>query len=194
MTRTGLVGVPPAERHRLIAGTFAERVRGTRDWWVPAPVAGWTARDVVAHLVDWLPGFLGTDAAPPPVDVAADPAAAWEARAGAVQRLLDDPGTASRRLSNPHVGELPLDVAIDRFYTVDVFLHTWDLARATGQDDRLDQELCGELLAGMAPIEPLLRSSGQYGPRVPVPDSADARTRLIGFIGRDPSWDPETGS
>jgi hypothetical protein len=28
-------------------------------------------------------------------------------------------------LADPHTGELPLDVAIDRFYTTDVFMHTW---------------------------------------------------------------------
>ena len=44
------------------------------------------------------------------------------------------------------------------------------------------------MLAGMEPIEELMRQSGQYGPRVPVPDDADPQTRLIGFIGRDPEW------
>ncbi|WBC14344.1 hypothetical protein O7600_25085 [Micromonospora sp. WMMA1998] len=59
------------------------------------------------------------------------PALGWTAR-DAVQSLLGDPATAGRLLSNPHVGELPLDRAIDQFYTSDVFMHTWDLARATG--------------------------------------------------------------
>ena len=40
----------------------------------------------------------------------------------------------------------------------------------------------------MEPIEELLRNSGQYGPRVEVPADADAQTRLIAFIGRDPGW------
>ncbi|MFN2562060.1 MAG: hypothetical protein ABR571_12290 [Jatrophihabitans sp.] len=40
--------------------------------------------------------------------------------------------------------------------------------------------------AGTVPIEELLRSSGQYEARVPVPADADAQTRLLGFIGRDP--------
>lgn len=62
----------------------------------------------------------------------------------------------------------------------------WDLARATGQDDRLDAGFCAALLAGMTPLDEILRSSGQYGPRVATPDDADAQTRLLGFIGRDP--------
>jgi len=89
-------------------------------------------------------------------------------------------------LANPHIGEVPLDRAIDQFYTTDVFMHTWDLARATGQDERLDADLCADLLAGMQQMEAALRSSGHYGPAVPVPDDADPQTRLLGFIGRDP--------
>jgi hypothetical protein len=43
-----------------------------------------------------------------------------------------------------------------------------------------------ELLDGMQPLDDLLRSSGQYGPRVEVPDDADVQTRMLAFIGRDP--------
>ena len=93
-------------------------------------------------------------------------------------------------LTNPHVGELPLDRAVDRFYTSDVFMHTWDIARATGQDDRLDPLFCGELLAGMEEMKAAIRSSGQYGSQVAVPDGADVQARLLAFIGRDPSWTP----
>ncbi|GAB3803896.1 TIGR03086 family metal-binding protein [Micromonospora zhanjiangensis] len=185
----------PAERHRQIAREFTDRVRGTRSWDAPAPVAGWTARDVVRHLVDWLPAFLagGSDVrlpAGPAVDD--DPVGAWQAHVNAVQALLDDPATADKSLSNQHIGQLPLDRAIDQFYTTDVFMHTWDLARATGQDDRLDPDLCAQLLAGMEPMEEIIRSSGQYGPRVPVKDDADAQDKLLAFIGRDPHWRPTT--
>jgi hypothetical protein len=93
-------------------------------------------------------------------------------------------------LSNPHIGELQLDRAVDQFYTTDVFMHTWDLARATGQDDQLDADLCGQLLAGMEKFEEAMRSSGQYGPRVEVPVDAGPQIRMLGFIGRDPFWSP----
>jgi hypothetical protein len=46
----------------------------------------------------------------------------------------------------------------------------------------------------MEPMDELLRSSGQYGPRVVVPAEAPAVDRLMGFIGRDPAWQPPTGS
>jgi uncharacterized protein (TIGR03086 family) len=105
-----------------------------------------------------------------------------------VQAVLDDPATVGRVFSNPHTGDHPLDQAVDRFYTADVFMHTWDLARATGQDDTLDADLCRDMLAGMEPIEELMRSSGQYGPRVPVADDAPVQDRMLGFVGRDPAW------
>ena len=187
----------PAEHHREVADVFTEKVRGTTDWDVPAPVAGWTARDVVEHLVTWLPeflesrGFRGLDKLDQRTDHRTDrrlvgPAAAWEAHAAGVQALLDGPD-ADVRIDDPHLGG-SLGEVLDRIYTADVFMHTWDRARATGQDDTLDPEACAAMLAGMRPIEDAMRSSGHYGPRVDVPADADAQTQLLGFIGRDPAW------
>ena len=183
----------PAERHRQLAGGFTERVLGCGDWDAPAPVSGWQARDVVRHLVEWLPALLADGAGIElyaVISVVEDPAGAWLTHTAAVQALLDDSNTSDRMLQNPNLGRLPVDQAIDRFYTTDVFLHTWDLARATGQDDRLDTQLCADLLAEMEPLDELLRSSGQYGARVPVPADASPQDHLIGFIGRDPYWAP----
>jgi uncharacterized protein (TIGR03086 family) len=183
----------PSTEHRAVAGRFTELVRGALPdaWDHQSPVAAWRARDVVGHLVGWLPPFLESGAGlrlPPVPSAADDPVGAWEAHVAAVQQLLDDPATPSVTLRNPHTGDVPLDQAIDRFYTGDVFLHSWDLARATGQDPDLDPERCAIMLAGMEPLDGLLRQSGQYGPRVPVPDDAPVEDRLVGFIGRDPSW------
>lgn len=181
----------PAERHRQVAGLFTDRVRGTASWDAASPVDGWSARDVVRHLTEWFPAFLASGAGvelPRGPSVDDDPVAAWQVHCDGVQAVLDDPETADRKLTNPHIGTLPLAPAIDRFYTADVFMHTWDLARATGQDDRLDSDFCAQLLSGMEQMEEVLRSSGQYGPRVEVPAGADVQTRMLGFIGRDPSW------
>ena len=178
----------PSDRHREVAAGFTDRVQGTTDWDSPAPVPGWTARDVVRHLVEWFPAFLagGTDLElekGPSVDE--DPVAAWQVHADAVQAVLDGPA-AETPFKHPMVGEMPLPRAIDQFYVSDVFMHTWDLARATGQDERLDTDTCAQMLAGMQPIEEMLRSSGQYGPAVEVPADADVQTRFLAFIGRDP--------
>jgi uncharacterized protein (TIGR03086 family) len=181
----------PAERHRQVGGLFTERVWATRSWDAPSPVPGWVARDVVRHLTEWFPAFLASGAGldlPRGPSADEDPVAAWQVHCDGVQAVLDDPETAHRELANPHIGRLPLATAIDQFYTADVFMHTWDLSRATGQDDRLDPGFCAQLLGGMEQVEQAMRSSGQYGPRVDVPRDADTQTRLLGFIGRDPFW------
>lgn len=181
----------PADRHRAVAGGFGALVDGVTDWAAPSPVPTWTARDVVAHLVEWLPGFLaggGVTLATGP-SVADDPVVAWRHRTALIQDLLDGP-EGRTDFTHPMLGTLPLADALDRFYTADVFMHTWDLGRASGQEVALDEEFCATLLAGMAPIEDVLRSSGQYGPAVDVPTDAPIADRLMGFIGRDPDWTP----
>jgi len=42
------------------------------------------------------------------------------------------------------------------------------------------------MFEGMLPMDEMLRESGQYGPRVAVPDDADSQTKLLAFIGRTP--------
>lgn len=186
----------PADDHRTVGARFAEVVEGVTDWDAPTPVPEWRARDVVGHLTTWFPGFLasGTSVALPPGPSAADdPVAAWRHQYDAVQVLLDDPATAGLTLTNPHLGELPLPGAVAQFYTADVFLHTWDLARASGQAPGLDEDRCAATLAGMEPLDEMLRASGQYGARRPVADDAPASDRLAAFIGRDPQWRPPAG-
>lgn len=184
----------PAGEHRVVASLFTARVHGASGSWdAPTPVAAWVARDVVRHLTTWFPGFLAGGTAvslPTGPDVDADPVAAWEHQTAAVQALLDDPAFEDAEFAHPQLPPMPLGQAVSRFYTADVFLHTWDLARATGQPDRLDPDRCREMLEGMEPMDEVLRRSGQYGPRVAVPDDADWQTRLLGFIGRDPWWQP----
>jgi uncharacterized protein (TIGR03086 family) len=144
---------------------------------------------VVRHLVEWFPSFLQAGAGielPKGPSVDDDPVRAWAVHSDAVQALLDDPDTPEKVLSNRHIGDVPLDKAINDFYTSDVFMHTWDLARATGQDERLDADRCANMLQGMLPLDEVLRQSGQYGPRVEVSADADAQTRLLAFIGRTP--------
>ncbi|WP_183785564.1 TIGR03086 family metal-binding protein [Prauserella sediminis] len=181
----------PARRHAEDAARFTALVEsaGPGDWARPTPVAEWKALDVVEHLVRWSRGFLtGAGITLPDLDVAADPAAAWKQQVTDIQAILDAP--AGRVLSNPHTGDKPVAEAIDQFYTADVWMHSWDLAKALGHEPDLGQERCASALEGMRAIEGLLRDSGQFGSAVPVPDDAPAQDRLMGFLGRDPAWRP----
>ena len=178
---------------RAVAATFGRLVDGAGYWPAPAPVDGWTARDVVAHLVEWFPGFLsgGGITLPAGPTVADDPVAAWQHHAGAVQDLVEARGDES--FTHPYAGTHRLADAVDRFYTADVFMHSWDLARATGQEVRLDEDFAATLLDGHAAdrgdaalLRPVRRA-------VPVAADAPVVDRLMGFIGRDPAWAPPTG-
>ena len=63
---------------------------------------------------------------------------------------------------------------------------TGGISLATGQDETLDPEKAAVMLEGMLPMDEMLRQSGQYGPRVEVPDDADPTTKLMAFVGRTP--------
>ena len=179
-----------AERFRSVAAGFTARVDAVPDgaWDNPAPPEGWTARDIVGHLVEWMSGlFLDTWSVPRPdlPSVADDPAGAWYGFRDAIQAALDDPAVADQeREIMP--GRMTFAAAMDQIGTSDVFLHTWDLARATGGDERLDPDEVHALFVGMEPMDEMLRQSGHFGPRVAVPDDADEQTKLIAFIGRQP--------
>ena len=182
-----LSDIDAAQRHRLVSGGFAAVAGQVTDWAAPTPVPDWAARDVVAHLIGWFTDFLaaGGISVATGESVADDPVAGWRAHADAVQGLFDDPDAP---FAHPRVGEHHIADAIDRFYTADVFMHTWDLARSAGVAPVLDAGYATQLRAGMEPIEEILRTSGQYGPPIPVADEADPVTRLMAFVGRDPQW------
>lgn len=125
----------PALRHSHDAARITELAESASagGWARPSPVAEWTALDVVRHLVEWPREFLeGAGIALPEPDVGADPAAAWRQHTTNIQAILDSP--EGRVLSIPEIGDRPVDEAIDEFYTIDVWLHSWDLAKALGRD------------------------------------------------------------
>lgn len=190
---TSLTDLSVAERYASAADTFTATVAGTRDWDAPTPVAEWRARDVVGHLTTWLPALVssGSPVTFEPVPSAdEDPAGAWAATDTQVRALLEDPASQEITFAHEHIGELPLPAMLDQFFTSDVVFHTWDLARATGQDDRLDEDFIAGALEGMSGQAEMIRASGQFGEQQPVPADASVQDRFLAFIGRDPRWSP----
>jgi uncharacterized protein (TIGR03086 family) len=179
-----------ADRFRRIAAEFTAKVEGVPEgrWDDQSPVPEWVARDVVRHLVEWMPDLFFTTweiDAPDAPSVDEDPVAAWAAVRDTFQAALDDPEVAqSERDIQP--GRMSFEAALDMIGTSDVFMHTWDLARATGQDEHLDPDEVHAMLVGMEPAEEMLRQSGHFGQRVEVADDASEQDKLIAFIGRTP--------
>lgn len=180
-----------ADRYRKVAEQMTRRIAAVPDdaWEQPSPCEGWVARDVVRHMVEWMPAFLrsGSDVelpAGPPVGV--DALGAWRSLTDGIQGVLDDPQKAAMEFSHPRAGSHSMQDAIDAFILGDVLIHTWDVARATGGDEVLDADEVHRMLGGIEPYDEMLRASGHYGPRVEVPADADEQTRLIAFMGRQP--------
>ena len=180
----------PSERFRRVSTDFGDVVhRVPPDAWSnPAPCEGWLARDVVRHLVEWVPAVLGRSGIAPfgSLPVEDDPVGAWEALADWLQAALDDPTVAATEFDAGPPGMMTVEHAIDMLVTGDVLVHTWDLATATGVPAHYDQAIAQEMLVGMQPMDEMLRASGHFGPKVTVADDADTMSKLVAFTGRHP--------
>ena len=111
-----------------------------------------------------------------------DPAAAFGAIRGEVERVLDDPETPPELASY-------LDLAV----SFDLPQHGWDLAKATGQDPTMDPEEVDLLWSSLSQVPKVWqwqRENGWYAAPIPVPDDAPIQDRVLGLIGRDPWWTP----
>jgi uncharacterized protein (TIGR03086 family) len=177
-----------AERYERITTQFTERVRAVppEAWDNASPCEGWTARDIVGHLTEWIPGFFGSQGIefPPVPSVQDDPAGAWETVQRTIGRALADPALAAKQVETPFSKQSLADT-VDMIVTGDVFTHTWDLARATGQDETLDPDQLQRMIAAMGAMpDEVLRADGMFGPRIDVPADADDQTRFLAYAGR----------
>ena len=176
------------ERYQRITGQFSARVHAVPPgaWDNPSPCEGWTARDIVGHLTEWIPGFFGAKGVvfPPVPSIGDDPVAAWDTVQAALADALADPALAARSVETPF-GTQSLAETVDMIVTGDVFTHTWDLARATGQDEALDPDHLQVMIVGMGAMpEEALRADGMFGPPIDVAADADDQTKFLAYVGR----------
>ena len=180
-----------SERYSKVAADFTRRVDvvPADAWGNASPCEGWDARDVVRHLVEWMPAFLlgNWDVAVPPIpSVDDDPVGAWAALRDALRAALDDPAIAATERDTP-MGRVTFEQAFAMAGTTDNLVHTWDLARAAGLDDKLDPDEVHRLVEAIGQFDDTrMRTSGHYGPRIEVADDADEQTQPLGFMGRHP--------
>ncbi|MFD8230969.1 TIGR03086 family metal-binding protein [Streptomyces sp. NPDC059696] len=78
---------------------------------------------------------------------------------------------------------------------LDLTVHVWDLARATGQDDPgADEAVVAELAGAVDRLAPTARTMGVFGEPVPEGEGASAFERLLARTGRTPSWGRTAGA
>lgn len=184
-----------ADRYRRRVDDFHRKVAAVEpdQWSHQSPCDDWTARDVVAHVVDMHLALLRTldrqaDDTP---TVAQTPLAAFAAARAGVLAVLDDPPLAEAMVDMPS-GYMTAAQYVDSVLSDDLPLHGWDLATATDQDNIIDPSdveriwatitaLPGEMLAAFR--QPDMKI---LGPEVNVPADAPLQNRLLGALGRDP--------
>jgi uncharacterized protein (TIGR03086 family) len=175
------------------AEAFGARVHGVTDdqWRQPTPCTEWDVRTLVNHLVyemRWaVPLFQGATIADVGDQfegdlVGDDPKSAWDDAGPAAVAVVSDPG-AMQRTVHLSFGDVPAEEYASQLFA-DLTIHGWDLARATGQDDRIDPGLLDPLSAWFADRVEMYRSSGSVAPPPDIPADADAQARLLAEFGR----------
>src|SRR6266567_4356305 len=170
---------------RVVAGIAPDR------WQGDTPCAGWDVRALLSHLVAgnlWAAelGAGGTiERVGDRLDgdvLGADPAAAYTASADAAAAVFRRPGALDAPCAVSY-GPVPGSVyAGHRF--IDVFIHGWDLATATGQDTALDPDLMEACRQIIEPQLELFRAAGALAAELPVPPDATPQTRFLAILGR----------
>ncbi len=170
---------------RQVAGGFSARVEavGADDWSKPTCCEGWDVAKLVDHAIGaqrMVPKALGAAGA---IDATGDDVVlVWRTVRDAADEAIGAPGALDEQVKLPF-GQMTAGVGLG-FPMSDMLVHTWDLARAIGSDDRLDPAACEKALADLEPIDELLRGPGFYGPKLAPAAGADAQDRLLAFLGR----------
>ena len=154
-------------------------------WSAASPCEGWSAADVVAHLVGTQRHFLlphGADLGPAP-DVPSDPAAAWQHHAKRVLAALADDGFVATAYDG-HFGPTTVGATLEQFYVFDMVVLRWDVARTAGLEAGLPDEVLDRVEAGADSFGPALYMDGLCRPGVEAPAGADRVTRVLARLGR----------
>ena len=175
------------DRYRSVAAGFGSRLDavGPEAWASLTPCTDWTVRDLVAHVVGVHRRVVATVDGRDPVGVDRDGdlAAQWRDASEAVVDVLGDETRAASTVSGMF-GEQSFESLVSRLLCADTLVHTWDLARATGQDESLDPDAVSKALLFLTPIDDALRRPGGFAARIEPPEGADEQTRLLNFCGR----------
>jgi uncharacterized protein (TIGR03086 family) len=174
-------------RYRQVSNGFdaAVRVVTPEQWEAQSPCELWKARDVVAHVVSGhrgvIAGVRGGESKPVGIDE--DPREAWEDASRAIAEITADPQALAKEIDGP-AGKMPAGQLIGQFVTMDVLVHTWDLARAVGADERLDEDSIRDAYSALKPMDAMIRQPYVFGPKLEPPPSADLQTEFLYFLGR----------
>jgi uncharacterized protein (TIGR03086 family) len=175
------------ERYQSVADGFSLRLAGVGadQWSLPTPCTDWTVLDLAAHVIATHRGVLCNleGGKPDEVDKESDLTPQWErASQGIIDALADE--TKAGTTVGGMFGEQTFESLVGRLLCTDTLVHSWDLARATGQDEQLDLAAVAASAAFLTPIDEAIRAPGGFAPKIDPPGAADEQTRFLCFCGR----------
>ena len=159
----------------------------------PTPCADWTVRALVNHLLQAVSALtLAGEGRPVPGDLwgrdlmAEGWAARFEEQARAASAAWARPDAWDRAVD---LGGMPMPASMAAAMLLSDFaIHGWDLARATGQEYRCDDDVAEATYQFVVDMGDQGRQMGIYGAPVPAGDGAPAFERALALSGRDPHW------
>lgn len=176
---------------KLAHREFSARVDAITDWDAATPDTEWSVRDLVRHVVEeqqWVPQLLaGRTVAQAKRHIEPlrdDLRAEWRLYSFAATEAWEESTLDS--LVHLSYDRVPVADYL-REQTSDVAIHAWDLARAVGAGESLDDDLVAGVWTVFEPQRDTLAASGLYAPAVPIPDTAPLQDRLLALTGRDPA-------
>lgn len=167
---------------------FEEVLRRVPDdqWDSPSPCEGWSGRDVASHLtteIEWGTDLILENVHSGPAGSTKDesPVEAWESARRRLEGVCT-PEALERRVVWPF-GEQSADRGLGLF-SLEVLIHTWDLAKSAGLNVTLDPDLVHDHFDRLQRVGHLLRGPGMYGPELSALPDTDEQGRLLAFLGR----------
>src|ERR1700733_12782679 len=129
------------ERYSTVAEGFTVRLNGVTPeaWSEGTPCPDWSVRDLVVHVISTHRRVMArvNETEPDDLEPGVDLVPEWSAATRAVRVALGDESLSSKRMGGM-CGEQTFESLVGRLVCADTVNHTWDLARATGQDETLD--------------------------------------------------------
>jgi uncharacterized protein (TIGR03086 family) len=176
-----------SERYRRLSAQFLDKIKGVPDnsWDSPTPCTEWTVRDLVSHMIEMSQihlSLVGRTPKPGP-SVEEDPAGAFVVTQEQIQADLEDPERAWVTFKH-RLGVWTFAEAVEHAVCPDLAVHGWDLARATGQDERIDPAEVPKIWASVHLVPQDLLRGMACGPEVEVGPQADPQTQLLAYMGR----------
>ncbi len=174
-------------KYRIAANAFDAAVSAVapQQWGLQSPCEEWTARDIVRHVVSGHRGVIAnvTGGEAKPLSADEEPKQAWESAFRAMGEITGDADALAKEVDGP-TGKMAAGDIIGSFVTMDVLVHTWDLARTVGADEHLDENSVRLAYEAMKPMDAMIRQPGVFGPKLDPPTGADMQTEFLYFLGR----------